>query len=98
MIVFGKGLFWWPTENRSVVLKGSQVPWLRNHVLVCSEILSCPLCFDYSVYNEMIMNLRMIKTNAFTAFQQSVAGILAALLRTFHVPRFKNPGSKQNSA
>ena len=46
----------------------------------------------------MIMNLRMIKTNAFTAFQQSVAGILAALLRTFHVPRFKNPESKQNSA
>jgi len=38
------------------------VPRKSAALPICSEIYSSPLCFDYSVHNEMILNLRMIKT------------------------------------
>jgi len=33
--------------------------------------LYCPLCFDYGVYSEMIMNLRMIKNSEINIFNNT---------------------------
>jgi len=63
----------------------------RFHILVCSEILSCPLCFDYGVYSEMMNNLRIIKTMHF----QYVAAIPAPPLRIFTPPSLRTQDLKR---
>jgi len=57
--------------------------------------LYCPLCFDYGVYNEMIINLRMMKT-VHSILQKYVSAMLVLSLRTFHAPQLVNQALERN--